>query len=69
MFILTQDEKTVFNSAYFTYCACNSKGEVFLGYEGGGLLLGKYATEERAKEVVRELFVCVDYSRYEMPIV
>ena len=71
MYIRTQDEKTVFNFSYFVYISCNELGEVFIGIEGGkGLLLGKYKTVERAKEVLEDIYINLDISsRYDMPIV
>ena len=72
MIIRVQDESAIydFEKSFCVYATEN--GEVYLmGYTGErAYLLGTYKNEERAKEVIKEIFALCDcQSRYDMPIV
>lgn len=71
MYLLTQDEQAIFDFDRCGFVACNDKGEVFIGGNAGstGYVVGTYPTKERAKEVVSDIFVNLEMSRYEMPMV
>lgn len=60
----------VFDVDHYGFISTNSVGEVFIGGSSdAGFLIGKYKNEERAKEVVADIYANLDMSRYDMPVV
>lgn len=72
MIIISQDENATYDLGKAFAVNANSEGEVHLVNYSGELafLLGSYKSEERAKEIVAEIFALFDLqSRYSMPII
>lgn len=56
MIILSQDEKEIINFDNIQLCRINQEGVIYvLLNEYDSFKLGKYETEERAKEVLQEI--------------
>lgn len=74
MFIMTQDNKNLLNSFYLMgfqiQGVAETKESQILGVTtaGQGLILGKYPTEDRSKEILMDILVNIDSLRYEMPL-
>lgn len=70
MYLMTQNEQSIFDIDRIAFISCNTDGEVFIGGNGSevGFVVGKYATLERAKEVVMDIFINLENTRYEMPV-
>lgn len=71
MLILTQDNKGIINTDNIAVILVDSETngvivDSTIGLGGVHLIIGKYDTTERAREVVREIFDC-RLSRYVMP--
>lgn len=61
---------TVFDFDKYGYISTNPQGELILGgVSENGFLIGKYENEERAKEVLADIYANLDMSRYDMPII
>lgn len=69
MYIRTQDEQAIFDFDKYGFISANQNGEVCMGGGETAYFLGKYATQERAKEVVEDIYANLEMSRYDMPIV
>ena len=71
MYLLTQDESAIYDFDKYGFIATDAEGCVLMG--GGSevaYILGKYSSQERAKEVVSDIYaVGLEVSRYEMPVV
>lgn len=70
MYIRTQTEETIVDSEKLLSITAET-GIVYLNliYEGS-IVAGSYKSQERAKEVVGEIYALLDVqSRYDMPIV
>ena len=70
MYLRTQDDDAIVDLDKFTAIVAED-GKVFINmYDGNSLLAGEYKDQERAKEVLQEIYATLDVmSRYEMPIV
>ena len=72
MVILTQDEASFYDLDKSSSIYANEDGTVYLANYTGEIIypIGKYKNEERAKEVVKEIFALYDVqSRYMMPVI
>ena len=72
MIIRSQDETAIYDlDKAFSVYASEDGDVLVLGYTGElAYNLGKYKTQERAKEIVEEIYAyCGSQSRYDMPIV
>ena len=71
MVLRSQDDKAIYDLTKMNCVFANEKGIVYaLNYTGElAYPLGKYETEERAQEVVDEIYALFDtQSRYNLPI-
>ena len=70
MFLRTQNDDAIVDLDKFTAIVAED-GKVFIHlYDGNSLLAGEYKDQERAKEVLQEIYATLDVmSRYEMPVV
>lgn len=72
MIIRTQNELALYDTDKAFSIFANEDGEVMaLGYTGElAYKLGEYKTEDRAREVIEEIYSFYDIqSRYDMPVV
>ena len=72
MIVRSQDSRAIYDLTKMNSVFANEEGLVYaLSYTGElAYPLGKYDTEERAKEVVEEIYALFDsQSRYDLPIV
>lgn len=72
MIIRTQDESALYDTDKAFSIFSNEDGEVMaLGYTGElAYKLGEYETQDRAKEVVEEIYSFYDVqTRYDMPVI
>ena len=70
MYVLTQDEKAIFDFNMYGFISANEDGEIYMGGATDmGFLLGKYSSLERAKDIVADMFASLDMSRYVMPVI
>jgi hypothetical protein len=72
MVIRTQDESAIYDLSKMSSVYTNEDGIIYaLGYTGElAYPLGQYATQERAKEVVEEIYSLFEaQSRYDLPVV
>ena len=72
MIIRTQDENAIYDFEKMSGVYTNEDGNVYaLGYTGElAFPLGTYATQERAREIIGDIYALVDsQSRFDMPIV
>lgn len=70
MYLRAQNDDAIVDLDKFTAIVVED-GKVFVHlYDGNSLLIGEYKDQERAKEVLQEIYATLDVmSRYEMPIV
>ena len=70
MYLRTQNEEIVIDVEKCTSIVAE-QGSVYANVDNGtSFLCGSYKTQERAKEVVGEIYAVLDVtSRYDMPIV
>ena len=72
MIIRTQNGTAIFNCSLCSCIFTDKDGHVFLLGHTGELSyeLGVYATEDRAKEVIEEIFALIGVQdKYDMPVV
>lgn len=72
MIVRSQDSRAIYDLTKMNSVFANEEGHVYaLNYTGElAYPLGKYDTEERAKEVVEEIYALFDsQSRYDLPII
>lgn len=72
MVIIAQDEKSIYDLEKFSSATAKEDGTVYLLNYSGELAfpVGKYETEERASEIVGEIFALFDTQRrYVMPVI
>ena len=70
VYLRTQNEEIVIDMTRCTSVVAEN-GDVYANVENGtSFLLGKYKSQERAKDVIGEIYAILDVtSRYDMPIV
>lgn len=64
MIIVSQDKKKIFNSDNASLIMLCTENEIWIDTEKTSNLLGKYKTEERAKEVLREIQRAYEHMTY-----
>ena len=72
MIIRSQDETAIYDLEKAFSIYANEEGEIFvLGYTGElAYKLGQYKTQDRAKEVVEEIYAFYGVqNRYDMPLI
>ena len=74
MIIVSQDEDRIFNFANIIYITVNEKNEIVATTNwndnaDGAYELGKYETEERAKEILADIYAKISEGKtvYKMP--
>lgn len=61
---------TIFDFDKYGYISASQEGEIFIGgATEQGFSLGKYKNLERAKEIVADIYVNLEMSRYDMPVI
>ena len=68
MYIMTQDETGIYDTEQFWGIVsehCQVKGLL----EGAEIVLGTYKTQDRANEMLMDIFIQMDIARYQMPII
>ena len=70
MYLRTQNEEIVIDMTKCTSVVVEEESVYANVENGASFLLGTYKTQERAKEIIGEIYAVIDVtSRYDMPIV
>ena len=71
MYLRTQDESAIYDFDKYGYIASDKDGTVLMGGASEtAFILGKYANQTRANEVIGDIYVTgLEMDRYDMPVV